>query len=124
MKGLFLFSRAAAEGRIAEPRAFDFGAMSFGPCSPAIYSALDRVVDGGLVRADPVEGETWSRYAITDLGRDRVREAQTAEPASADFLRRIRQWCDRQSFSDLLRAVYRAYPEFAVNSVLPHLRPN
>ena len=40
-----------------------------------------------------------------------------ADPRLTEFLGRIVQWVRKRSFSDLLRSIYAAYPEFAVNSV-------
>jgi hypothetical protein len=125
MKGLFLVSRAVAEGKLPNTEPFDYSPMDFGPCSVQVYQALDAAVAEGLVRAEPVPGETWKRYSITPTGLAQLGRAQDAtEQPLLDFVQRVRNWCDAQSFTSLLQAVYRAYPDFAVNSVLPHLRPN
>jgi len=122
MKGMFVFSRAVAEGKLPKMETFDFEAMNYGPCSLQVYEALDCLVEKGLAKAVDVPGESWKRFAITKLGADVVEPL--AGDKVGDFLKKLRAWCDGQSFTGLLRAVYHAYPEFAVNSVLPHLRPN
>lgn len=125
MKGLFIFSRAVDEGKLPTTETFQFEPMNYGPCSLNVYAALDTLVREGLVRAEPVSGETWKRYCISSAGADRLRQEQNpGEQPFAEFLRKLRMWCDAQSFTTLLRAVYHAYPSFAINSVLPHLRPN
>lgn len=125
MKGLFLFAQAAKEGKIQQTETFHFEPMNYGPCSLDVYQELDSLVNTGLVKPESVSGETWKRYCITEAGLNYLQQNQKSEEKPlADFLEKIRKWCDAQSFTSLLHAVYHAYPDFAVNSVLPHLRPN
>jgi hypothetical protein len=126
MKGLFLFTEQAKAGRLPDaPPSFDFAPMSFGPCAPEVYRGLEELVTSGLVAQIPVPGETWSRYVITDAGRAQLQSLipDTNTP-EAQYLQTLRAWTDKLSFTELLKAVYHAYPEFAVNSVLAHLRKN
>jgi len=125
MKGLFLFAQAVNEGKLQRTETFQFKPMNYGPCSLDVYQELDSLMKEGFVKPEPVPGETWKRYCITDAGLNYLQQNQTPEEKPlTDFLGKIRSWCDAQSFTTLLQAVYRAYPDFAVNSVLPHLRPN
>lgn len=124
MKGLFLVSRAVAEGKLPDTDAFEYSPMDFGPCSPQVYQTLDAGVKQGFVRAEPVVGETWKRYSITPAGSAELARTKAAAQPSFAFLAKVRKWCDAQSFTSLLGTIYRAYPDFAINSVLPHLRPN
>jgi hypothetical protein len=125
MKGLFLFSQAVKEGKLPPTETFEFEPMDYGPCSLDVYRELENLVAEGFVRPEPVPGETWKRYCITEAGLNSAQQNQEpGEKPLVLFLQKIRHWCDGQSFTTLLQAVYRAYPDFAVNSVLPHLRPN
>ena len=55
---------------------------------------------------------------ITKPGQDAASTLdKDAEARLTEFLGRIVAWVKGRSFSDLLRSVYAAYPEFAVNSV-------
>jgi hypothetical protein len=125
MKGLFLFSQAVGEKKLPATETFEFEPMDYGPCSLDVYKELDVLIKEGLARIEPVPGETWKRYCITEAGLKCAQQNQNPEEKPlAEFLHKIRDWCDAQTFTTLLQAVYRAYPDFAVNSVLPHLRPN
>ena len=125
MKGLFLFAQAVNEGKLQHTETFQFKPMNYGPCSLDVYQELNTLVQEGLVRPEPVPGETWNRYCVTGNGLIYLEKNQNLEEKSlADYLGEIRSWCDAQSFTTLLQSVYRAYPGFAINSVLPHLRPN
>ena len=63
-------------------------------------------------------GRSWKSYTITPSGRSAVlARERDADPRLTEFLGRIVRWVGGRSFSDLLRSIYAAYPEFAVNSV-------
>lgn len=126
MKGLFLFTQAVREIRVAgDHELFDFEPMQYGPCATDVYSALDRFVLTGEVRPTPVPGETWSQFEATESGVAKAKAIAERGPSDAVlYLRQLREWCDNHSFTSLLRAVYARYPDFAAASVLPHLRPN
>lgn len=126
MKGLFLFTQRVKEGRVQPPPpVFQFDAMNYGPCATDIYSALDSLKNDKLIEELPVPGETWSQYKATPAGKSTCASLMLGDNASAyDLIRRMREWCDKQTFTSLLSSVYHAYPDYAKNSVLPRLRPN
>ena len=126
MKGLFLFSQRVLEGKLPPQESiFTFDARDFGPMSFDIYRELELLVQAGLVKAIPVRGETWSQFVATEKGLDEAnRRLVFADSQVVDYLTALRNWTSAISFSELLRSVYHAYPEYAKNSVLPHLRPN
>lgn len=126
MKGLFVWTQRACEGAIEEPEErFTFRPMNYGPCDPEVYRVVNQLVSEGFVEDLAVVGETWRKYRLTSRGVEASqRIEQQAGPRTLRFVKALREWCDQQSFSSLLRSVYHAYPQYATNSVLPHLRPN
>ena len=122
MKGLFLFTEKVKEGTISDQEGlFVFRPMSYGPCALGIYEGLDDLAESGQVVALPVLGQSWSRYQVTESGQHEVRRLEEREPAEVTaFLRKLRKWCDELSFSSLLKAIYKAYPDSAVNSVFKY----
>ena len=126
MKGLFVFTKSVEAGELpALSELFEFRPMGYGPCALDAYDALEALVDEGLVARRPVSGETWSTYIPTDKGKAAAAEvAKRAPDEIVEFLRQLREWCDKQSFTSLLRRIYHKWPEYAAKSVLPHLRPN
>jgi len=122
-----MFTQQAKGGLIpcSTSALFDFSPMQYGPCAPEIYHVLDELVDADCLAKVPVSGETWVLYRATDHGQRRVVELETTvDRRVLDALRNLRTWCDQRPSTQLLRDVYRDYPEFAVNSVLPHWVPN
>ncbi len=119
MKGLFLFTQEVKAGNLpAQQHTFVFQPMSYGPCATAVYEELDDLAESGRIVALPVLGQSWSRYQVTEIGRQEARRIEEREPTEVTaFLRELRQWCDQHSFSSLLKSIYKGYPDFAVNSV-------
>ena len=115
-KSLFLFGQEAGGSIGAE--FYSFEPYDYGPFDAAICADLRRMTIDGRVRGIWSPGRSWKSYAITPSGRNAVLALERdADPRLTEFLGRIVRWVRGRSFSDLLRSVYAAYPEFAVNSV-------
>ena len=115
-KALFLFGQEA--GGSLGTGFYAFEPYDYGPFDAAIYVDLRRMVSLGHVRGEWSPGRSWKNYTITRHGRKAAFVLENdADARLAEFLGRIVTWVRRRSFSDLLRSVYAAYPEFAVNSV-------
>ena len=115
-KALFLFGQEV--GGSLGTQFYSFEPYDYGPFDAAIYVDLRRMTSLGHVRGDWSPGRSWKNYTITGLGRKAARELESdADARLAAFLGRIVAWVRGRSFSDLLRSIYAAYPEFAVNSV-------
>ena len=115
-KSLFLFGQEAGGSIGAE--FYSFEPYDYGPFDAAICADLRRMTIDGHVTGIWSPGRSWKSYAITEAGRNAVLALERdADPRLTEFLGRIVQWVRGRSFSDLLRSIYAAYPEFAVNSV-------
>ena len=115
-KALFLFGQEV--GGSLGTDFYSFEPYDYGPFDAAIYVDLRRMVSLGHVRGEWSPGRSWKNYTITGPGRQAALALENdADARLAEFLGRIVAWVRRRSFSDLLRSVYAAYPEFAVNSV-------
>ena len=115
-KALFLFGQEVGDS--LGPEFYSFEPYDYGPFDAAIYIDLRRMTRLGHVRGEWSPGRSWKNYTITGPGRTAARELERdADARLAAFLGRIVAWVGGRSFSDLLRSVYAAYPEFAVNSV-------
>ncbi len=95
---------------------FSFRPHNYGPFDQAVYETLD-----GLARADLVEIDTtlpWRRYRLTCRGQERAdRILQTLPASVVTFLRRASEFVLGLGFTDLVRAIYKTYPEMRANSV-------
>ena len=115
-KALFLFSQEV--GGSIGPEFYSFEPYDYGPFDAAIYVDLRRMMTVGHVRGEWSLSRDWKNYATTNSGRKAALIIENdADARLTEFLGRIVVWVKGRSFSDLLRSVYAAYPDFAVNSV-------
>lgn len=115
-KTMFLFGQDA--GKELDRGFYSFAPYDYGPFDPAIHRDLRTLESDGLVRKMWMEGRGLRRYAVTRQGRERAECLRDeADPRLRDFLAKTVSWVAEQSFSSLIRNVYAAYPQYAVNSV-------
>lgn len=113
-KSLFLLSREVPDD--VGVGAYQFIPHNYGPFSRDIYADADALSRRGLV--DIQMGGPYSHYAITETGKQRLREVEHDFPNRAyEYLSDVVRWTQKQSFSALVRAIYDKYPEYRVNSV-------
>lgn len=118
MKGMFLFAKETPEQWMPAEARYEFVPYNYGPCSFQIYSDLDFFVASGLVESTEVPGQSWGLYSVTSAGAkfaEHIAQAMDSRPRK--YLSTIRDFVAGLSFNDLLTAVYRRYPDYAVNSV-------
>lgn len=97
---------------------YDFKAYHYGPFDRHVYDDAERLAAAGEVAITQREGENWNRYLATAEGCSRADSIKEQAPHDAvEYLNRVVQWALRQSFQQLVRAVYEKYPEMRANSV-------
>ncbi len=115
-KAMFLFGQEA--GDRAGPGFYSFQPYDYGPFDAAIYADLRQMASLGHVRGEWNPDRSWKTWTITASGRSAMRARESgANPRLAEYLGRVVTWVGGKSFPELLRSVYAAYPQFAVNSV-------
>jgi len=118
MKGMFIFGQEAPAEWLEGIQMYEFQPYNWGPFCQDIYRDLDELRGRGLVETTEDPGASWKYYNATAAGcalsDDLARYYRT--PLLA-FLKQIREYTLRHSFEDLLRAVYKKYPKYAVNTV-------
>jgi uncharacterized protein YwgA len=115
MKALFLLQRRA--GKI--PDYFHFEPYLYGPCSFEVYDALTALEREGLVVRPLHPMPQWVAYYLTDRGKKEAESAVRAlDPQLREHLETVTREVSQLGFYELLKRVYDAAPEFAVNSVL------
>ncbi len=116
-KLMFLIDREVSD-RIGGPF-FHFKPYHYGPFDRAIYDVIGRLVEAGTVRVD--NSGPYNRYQLTESGHRRGEATLASLPASvADYMRRAARWICLMPYRRMLAAIYREYPEMAVNSVVRH----
>jgi len=116
MKGLFLFKMEFREKLYGF---YDYKPYLYGPCSFEIYDDLLRLRLAGLVDEYSQPLSRWSYYRLTEKGEANAK--QLVKEVPSDLLHRlkaIKMKVIELSFFDLLKAIYRQYPEYAKNSVI------
>jgi uncharacterized protein len=114
MKGCFLVSQ---RGREAWKNEFHFAPFDYGPFDRGVYRARDALVAQRLLREDT--SARYPTYELTDEGRERMDEIEEQiGPENTAWLGRVGKYVTSRSFSTLLNEIYRAYPQFAVRSVM------
>jgi uncharacterized protein YwgA len=115
MKGLFLFKMKFGE-RLAG--FYEYKPYLYGPCSFEIYNDLLKFQLEGIVAEYSLPSSRWNYYKLTEKGEARVREMQDVPADLLRELEAIKQKVTGLSFINLLKEVYREYPEFAKKSVV------
>ena len=115
-KAMFLFGQGAGDSVGTD--FYSFQPYDYGPFDAAIYADLRRMTSLGHVRGAWNRDRSWKTWSVTGPGRRAALVLESdADARLAEYLGRIVTWVRGRSFSELLRSVYAAYPEFAANSV-------
>ena len=117
-KLLFLIDREVSD-RIGGPF-FDFRPYHYGPFDRAVYGVIGELVAAGTARIDT--SGPYPHYLLTQTGYWRGAEvlADFSDPV-ADYMKRASRWVRLMPYRRMLTAIYRQYPDMAVNSVVRHL---
>lgn len=120
-KLLFLVDREVSE-RVGGPY-FDFRPYHYGPFDPAVYRVLDDLAAAGVLWTD--SSGRYPRYLLTETGYRRGMAVLERLPdVVATYMGSAARWVRLTPYRLMLSAIYRRYPETAVNSVVGHLGPS
>jgi uncharacterized protein YwgA len=113
-KGVFLLeNRGPTEWRSL----YEFEPYDWGPFSRSLIQDVNQMVVNGQMMTVRFEGFRFWEYQNTEQGELLVEDAvANLEESTVEFVRRIRNYVTHRSFSQLLKEVYAAYPDYAVRS--------
>lgn len=94
---------------------FAFKPYNYGPFDKAVYEQLKVLARDGLVEI--THNGRWQEYRLTDKGQECGNGILESEPEAANYIERASSWVRSLSFYDLIRAIYKAYPDMRANSV-------
>lgn len=115
-KGLFLLSM---EGGIPPAERYNFIPYNYGACSFDIYGDLDALVREGMLERIQGPWDPWPTYRPTSAGVEAANVTMGAADSKViGYLRSTKTRLFRQGFTEMLREIYRKYPQYAVNSLL------
>lgn len=113
-KLLFLIDRQIPE-HVGGPH-FHFEAYHYGPFDSSVYHALEALESAGLVSID--YSYPPRTYALTPTGLERgMGLLNKLDPKVKAFIEQTCNFVRTNSFSSLVSAIYKAYPEMRANSV-------
>ena len=118
-KALFLIGESKLDGLPTDY--YEFVPYNYGPFDPTIYNEADDLGAIDQVAQIPVPGRSWAVYHITPSGQAEAQRIRSkSDPNLVAHVRAIVQWITGLSFSELLRAIYSAHPQFRENSVFQY----
>ena len=114
-KLLFLIDREAAN-LVSGPH-FDFVPYNYGPFDSTVYRVLDTLDAEELVA---IQSDSWRRtYALTPTGQKEGERLLDGLPEAAQiYIQRASTFVRSLTFSQLVSAIYKAYPEMRENSLI------
>lgn len=111
---LFLADREVPDS-IGGP-VFDFQPLHYGPFDKQVYEEAEALAADGLVIIVP-DGPRRT-FALTPMGqREADRIFGALSDRARDYLRRASEFVLTHRFTEIVSAIYRAYPEMRANSV-------
>ncbi|MGQ0642044.1 MAG: hypothetical protein ACT4P6_14940 [Gemmatimonadaceae bacterium] len=117
-KSLFLLSKNLDKKALAVSGFYQFDAYDYGPFCGAVYADAEQLEVDGMVEIERPPNTRFKLYRATASGRARAQELRN------DLSERVRKyldavvgWCQTLGFTELVAAIYRAYPEMRANSV-------
>ena len=97
---------------------FRFEPYHYGPFDKAVYEELERLAERGKINIDTTG--RYNQYSVTNSGHERSVSILRALPTpAARYMEDAAKWIRFVPFKHLLSAIYRQYPDMAVNSIIP-----
>jgi hypothetical protein len=115
-KAMFLF-REGAQSHFGQDQFYNFVPYQFGPFSQDIYYDLEALERRALVQIERDEVGKRRAYVITPQGREFASQMRREDRRAYGYLGNLTRWVTRKSFTELLRYIYRRWPEYQVNSI-------
>ena len=98
---------------------FDFEPYNYGPFDRAVYQELEMLAAKGYVEFVPQS--TWSSYRLTEDGQAKGEEyLAKLDKKAVSYIRDVSEFVRSLSFTQLVSAIYKAYPKMRENSVFQH----
>lgn len=95
---------------------FDFQPYHYGPFDREVYVELEKLAQEGDAEICPVT--RWKTYRLTAQGQEKGdRLLSQLSPRAQEYIKKLSAVVRRMSFSELVSAIYRAYPDMCENSV-------
>jgi hypothetical protein len=116
-KGAFLVARNVP-ALVTNGPPFDFKPYDYGPFDRAVYDEASALQAEGLADISPSGWGRWNIYSASEEGVKRGEEilARMSDP-HRKYVTETAGWVRAQSFTGLVKSIYKAYPEMRANSI-------
>lgn len=116
-KALFLISVKVPRKELGKDF-YEFSPYDYGPFSSTIYQDAERLEGEGLVSVSSAPQMRYKLYSATPLGAERAEQISAQLPGNvSQYIERVVDYVQSLSFGGLVRAIYKHYPDWEVNSV-------
>ena len=97
---------------------YNFMPYDYGPFDKAVYDDLRQMEISGLVEIAPASDARWKSYRATEHGLKTAEQLKRQlDKDTGKYLRALSSWVRSLSFSKLVSAIYKEYPEMKQNSI-------
>ena len=97
---------------------YHFVPYNYGPFDPSVYSDAEALAADGWGTISYQPGRKFYEYAITTEGQMQAKRIKHALPSEVvKYVGSVVAWIKSVTFSELLRAIYAKYPDYARHSV-------
>ena len=116
MKGLFLLKMEMGD-KLSE--FYNFEPYLYGPCSFEVYEDIEKLISERMLDKLKLESfHSWDHYRLTRMGEKRADEISKKMVDLQTKIKEIKKLVVSMEFMDLLRYVYKKYPDYAKLSII------
>jgi hypothetical protein len=95
---------------------FNFQPWSYGPFDSEVYNVLETLENEDFIKID--REKQWNIYKISENGTPKAKALfEELSPKAKEYIQKAFNFVVSLSFTDLVRAIYKEYPDMKVNSV-------
>lgn len=117
-KSLFLISRNLPRRLLGPGRFYSFSPYDYGPFCSDVYADAEDLEVEGLVVIQRSPDSCVRLYQATEPGARRALALERRlSPSAVDYVERVVTFTQSLSFNQLVRTIYKAYPDMRINSV-------
>jgi uncharacterized protein len=97
---------------------YDFRPYDYGPFDATVYSDAEQLSIDGLVTIRLSQSGKWREYLPSPKGFQKAEEIKQGLPTDlTKYLQDLVLWVKSLDFEQLVKYIYREYPDYKVNSV-------
>jgi hypothetical protein len=107
-----------APSLVTEGPSFNFVPYDYGPFDRAVYAEASSLKQEGLADIQPSGWGQWNMYSSSKEGTEKGNELLARMSAARrKYVTETSHWVRAQSFTSLVKSIYKAYPNMRANSI-------